>query len=53
MEDWEAAQIEYERMREADPNLDDTPSNKSGCGGLILKLIIGVIILRCIAELFS
>ncbi len=46
-------QTEYERMR--DPNLDDTPSN--GCGCLSLSsigwIIGGLLILRCVAELFS
>ena len=44
---------EVERERETDPNLDGTPSNKSGCGGLILRLVIGVFILRAILEIIG
>ena len=41
--------VEVERERDGDPNLD-TPSKKSGCGGLSVRLIIGLLLFRLILE---
>jgi hypothetical protein len=59
MEDWNEEFLSYEVEKELskhdqrDPNLDGTPSKKSGCAGLILKLIIGIIIFRLILEILG
>jgi hypothetical protein len=46
-------ELEKRRNARGDPNIAGTSKKSLGCGGLILRLIIGIVIFRLIIEIIA
>ena len=56
--DWNLVSIEEQLDREKarpenNPNIDNLPSNKLGCGRIFLYFFLGILLFRFVIQIFS